>query len=361
MAKRDYYEVLGVSREASADEIRKAYRTLARKYHPDRNPGDSSSSEKFKEIGEAYSVLSDAEKRQTYDRVGSGFGFGEGGFPGGAPGGGAQGFGDLGDLFSQFFGGGGGGAGGRGRGRRGRPARGEDLVYELEIPFGTAVSGGRTTISVRRREACEPCKGTGSTSGRKPPACDTCHGSGQVSVSQGFFAIPRTCSACSGRGTKLTDPCRSCGGLGTVGRDRDITVNIPPGVDTGKKIRLAGQGHVGGGGSRPGDMILELRVAADQRLRRDGKNLLTRVSITLAQAIAGATIDVQCVDRTVKVKVPPGVQHGQKLRVRGQGVPGKREDSAGDLIVVLQIEMPRDLDAAQRKAVVDALSRPGTS
>jgi molecular chaperone DnaJ len=350
MGTRDYYEILGVPRAADEQAIRKAYRDLARKYHPDRNPGNQQAAERFKEVSEAYAVLSDAEKKAKYDQFGSADAAGFSGFEGFE---GFQGFqGGLGDLFGQIFGGGRGGRRGR------RPTRGEDLRYEAEIPFATAVRGGKQTIGIRHRERCQACNGTGSASGRTPPPCEQCGGSGQVTVSQGPFALPRTCPGCNGQGRQVKDPCRECRGLGVASRDRQITFRIPPGVDSGKSIRLAGQGHAGAGGAPPGDLLIELRVARDPNLRRDGRNLHTSVTIPLATAISGGSVEVQSVDQSVTLKIPPGVQPGQRLRLRGQGI-APPHGAPGDLIVEVKVELPRKLSARNRKILRDALERIG--
>jgi len=355
---KDYYNVLGVSKSASADDIRKAYRNLAKKYHPDRNPNNKAAEEKFKQVQEAYDVLGDETKKKQYDQMRDGAfaGFGPGGFQGYTtrPGGGAQfryedlsGFGDLGDLFSSIFGF---GAGPRaGRGAHG-PARGEDAQAEIEVPFEQAVSGGKMTFQISREEDCSRCNGSGMEPGSGSKTCPTCQGRGNVATSQGAFSISRPCPTCLGRGTVGGSACTRCGGTGAVSGTRSIAVNIPPGVSDGSKIRVAGQGQKGTQGGPPGDLILTVRVRQHPRLKRKGSDIYSEVTINLAQAVLGARVQVETLDGPVQLRIPPGMQPGKKLRLKGRGIKKLRGPGRGDHYVEVRVQIPESLSEAEREA-----------
>jgi molecular chaperone DnaJ len=355
MAKKDYYEILGVSKDAKPDEIKRAYRKLAKKYHPDNNPGNKVAEDKFKEISVAYDVLSDSEKRAKYDRMkdaAHGFDFGPEGYQQfytttGGKGFSAQdlgGFGDLGDLFSSFF-----DRGSRIRRERYGPRQGDDLTYEIEIPFEEAIRGGRRTIRVPGEEPCTACRGTGAAAGSKVTPCPECQGAGTVSLSQGGFAFSRPCPRCYGRGKIIQRPCPSCGGSGTVTREKTIAVKVPAGVDDGSKIRIAGQGEPGTAGGPPGDLILVVRLGRHRFFKRKGLNIYCEIPINIAQAALGSRMRVRTLDGAAMVKIPAGVQTGTSLRLKGRGVEGPGGQT-GDLFVKLTIATPQNLNARARKA-----------
>ncbi len=347
MSKADYYEVLGVSREASDQELKSAYRRLAMKFHPDRNPGDKAAEEKFKEASEAYQVLSDADKRAAYDR------YGHAGLNGGGPGGYGGGFGgavDLGDIFGDLFGemfnmGGG------GQQRQSRQRRGDDLRYDLEIRFEDALFGVETEVKIRRLQVCETCHGTGSASGRGPSTCPQCQGRGQIRYQQGFFSVARTCSACGGSGQIVTDPCNTCHGETRVTRESKLKVKVPAGVEEGTRIRYGGEGDAGRNGGPAGDLYIVLSVGAHDYFEREGNDLHCVVPISFPQAALGAEIEIPAPDGPVTVKVPEGTQSGKELRVRGKGVPHLNERGRGDLIVRVMVHTPKKLTRAQRELV----------
>lgn len=356
MAKRDYYEVLGISRSASQDEIKKAYRRLALRYHPDKNPDNSKEAEeKFKEVSEAYKVLSDSEKRQIYDQyghagleaeVGAGPGFGgfefdpfkifEEVF-------GRQSYG--GDLFGDFF-------GGRSRTRAGEAEPGRDLHYTLGIVFDEAAFGAEKDIQIPRHETCSTCTGSGIKPGSQPQTCPTCQGSGYVAISQGFFSMTRTCTQCRGRGTIIKDPCRDCRGTGRVKRTRKVKVKIPAGVDHGSRLRLAGEGEAGFRGGPPGDLYIGLRVRSHSIFKRDGNNIVCEVPISFAQAALGAEIKVPTLNGRVRVKIPPGTQTNKIFRLKGQGVPYLRSSGRGDQWVKVVVETPVNLTGEQKELLM---------
>jgi molecular chaperone DnaJ len=350
----DLYKVLGVSKKASDDEIKKAYRKLARKYHPDRNPDDSAAEEKFKEVQGAYDTLSDPDKRKEYDSGGGVFGgfgggpAGAGGGPfGGFPGGGGGGA-DFGDILSNLF--------GRGGGGRGQPQqqRGNDLETELSLSFDQAVNGAQVSVSVPKAERCTTCHGSGAKPGTAPVTCPRCEGRGIDAESQGFFSISQPCPQCGGAGQIVEDPCPTCGGSGLTRQTKRYKVNIPAGVKDGARIRLAGKGEAGPRGGPPGDLYVITRVSASPVFKRlDGGNLEVTVPITIAEALRGATIEVPTLDGTKKIKVPAGTKHGTVQRLRGEGPPKPRGKGHGDIRYRLEIEMPEVLTEEQRKAVDD--------
>lgn len=348
MAKQDYYEVLGVSRDASKDDIKRAYRKIAVKNHPDRNPGDKEAEQRFKEATEAYEVLADEQKRQAYDQ------FGFAGVEGSAGGGGPQDFsnvfrdfedifGDFGGIFDQFFGGG--GRRSRGGGGRGGAQRGADLRYELEVPFRDAVFGTKTEISYRRRVSCEKCEGTGAAPGSGKKTCPTCEGLGQVRRSSGFFSMATVCPTCEGSGFTLENPCDACGGQGVIEKNQRIKVTIPPGIDSGKRISISGQGDAGANGGPPGDLYVMIRVRPDENFQRKGDDLYCAIPISVTQAALGAEITVPTVeDKRVRLKVPPGTQNGRILRLRSEGVPRLgNPEKRGDMYIELHVMIPEKL------------------
>lgn len=340
MAKRDYYEVLGVSRTASGDEIKKAYRRLAMKHHPDRNKDDTSAEHKFKEAKEAYEVLSDSDKRATYDR------FGHDGLKtaaGGAGGFGAEGFSDIfGDVFGDIFGGG-------GRQRGSQVFRGADLGYELKLDLEKAVSGDSITIDVPTQVTCESCDGSGARKGTEPTQCQTCGGVGQVRMQQGFFSIQQTCPACKGAGTTITDPCPSCHGRGRVRKTRTLSVKVPAGVDDGDRIRLSGEGEAGRNGGPPGDLYVEIRVNPHKLFEREGADLSCEVPISMATATLGGEVELPTLDGHVSLKIPAGTQSGKVFRLRGKGVTTVRDARQGDLFAQVSVETPVNLTPEQKE------------
>jgi molecular chaperone DnaJ len=348
----DLYKVLGVSKKASDDEIKKAYRKLARKYHPDRNPDDAAAEEKFKEVQGAYDTLSDPEKREQYDAGGmfGGFGGGQGG-PGGGPfgpggfgtgGGGA----DFGDILSNIFGRGGGGGRAQAQQQRGR-----DLETELSLSFDQAVNGAQVSVSVPKAERCTTCHGSGAKPGTAPVTCPRCNGRGVDAESQGFFSISQPCPQCGGAGQIIEDPCPTCGGSGLTRQTKRYKVNIPAGVKDGARIRLAGKGEAGPRGGPPGDLYVTTRVTPSPIFKRlDGGNLEVTVPITIAEALRGATIEVPTLDGTKKIKVPAGTRHGTVQRLRGEGPPKPRGKGRGDVRYRLEIDVPQELTEEQQEA-----------
>ncbi|HEX8710678.1 MAG TPA: molecular chaperone DnaJ [Terracidiphilus sp.] len=348
MSKADYYEVLGVSRDASEQELKSAYRKQALKYHPDRNPGDHSAEEKFKQASEAYQVLSDADKRAAYDRFGHAGVSGGQGFPGG-PFGGGVGV-DLGDIFGDLFGemfNMGGGAGQR----TSRKQRGDDLRYDLTIDFEDAVFGTESEIKIRRLDTCATCNGSGSTSGRGPTVCGQCNGRGQIRFQQGFFSVARTCAACRGTGTVITDPCPTCRGEGRASAEFKLTVKVPAGVEEGTRIRYAGEGDAGRVGGPRGDLYIVLAIRQHDFFERRGHDLHCVIPISFPQAVLGAEIEIPGIDGPVALKIPEGTQSGRELRVRSRGVPYLNEKGQGDLVVQVVVQIPRKLSRAQRELV----------
>ena len=357
MTKVDYYEVLGVSRSAGDGEIKSAYRKLAMKYHPDRNPGDAAAEEKFKEAAEAYAVLADADKRQRYDR------FGHAGVGGAASGGGGfdpsvfSEFGDLSDILGGMFGFGDVFGGGR---RRGGPQRGADLRYDLEITFEEAARGTETHIQIPRQEACETCGGTGAAPGSSPTTCSQCHGQGQVRFQQGFFTVARTCGQCRGAGKIVTKPCKECRGAGLVQRERKLTVKIPAGIATGQQLRLQGEGEAGSAGGPSGHLYVVVQVQEHEYFRRDGMNLFCEVPVHFTTVALGGDVQVPTLDEPETVKVPEGTQTGTTFRLRGHGLPDVNGRGKGDLFATVQVQTPKKLSKDQRKLLeqlADALPK----
>ncbi|MED5492647.1 MAG: molecular chaperone DnaJ [Pseudomonadota bacterium] len=341
MSKRDYYEVLGVEKGASEADLKKAYRRLAMKFHPDRNPDDEKAEEKFKEATEAYEVLTDANKRAAYDQYGHAgvdpnMGAGGGGFGGGN-------FSDIfGDVFGDIFGGG-------GRGGRSSVQRGSDLRYTLELDLEEAVRGTSVTIRVPTLVGCETCDGTGAKKGTTPATCTTCGGHGQVRMQQGFFSVQQTCPRCHGTGKMITDPCNDCHGEGRVEKQKNLSVKVPAGVDTGDRIRLAGEGEAGVNGGPAGDLYVVVSVREHKIFQRDGKNLYCEVPISFVDAALGGELEVPTLDGRVKLKIPEGAQTGKLFRLRGKGVTPVRGGSPGDLLCRVVVETPVNLTKRQRE------------
>ncbi|HTR18284.1 MAG TPA: molecular chaperone DnaJ [Acetobacteraceae bacterium] len=347
MAKKDYYAVLEVAREASADDLKKAYRKLAMKYHPDRNPGDKAAEARFKEINEAYDVLKDEQKRAAYDRFGHAA-FEGGGGGGGGFGGGGFDFsqaGGLGDIFDQMFGD---FMGARGRGRT---RAGADIQARVEISLEEAFGGAKAQVRVPTRVNCEACSGTGSESkDRGSESCQTCGGAGKVRAQQGFFLIERTCPTCGGTGRVVRNPCRACHGAGTVQRERTLQVTVPPGVEDGTRIRLAGEGEAGGQGVPPGDLYVHVLVRPHEIFQRDGASVFCRVPLRMPQAALGGEIEVPVIDGSrAKVKIPAGTQTGEQFRLRGKGFSVLRSAARGDMIIQVVVETPQHLTRRQRE------------
>ncbi|MCI4410332.1 MAG: molecular chaperone DnaJ [Thiotrichales bacterium] len=343
MAKKDYYEVLGLSRTASEDEIKRAYKKLAMKHHPDRNPGDASAEEKFKEVKEAYEVLSDAQKRSAYDQFGHAgvdASMGGGGFGGGQSFGG--GFGGFGDIFSDIFGGG--GAGGFSG-----PRAGDDLEYRLTLTLEQAVAGAKIDIQVPRREVCDTCHGSGAEEGSSAEICTTCGGHGKVRVQQGFFVVERTCHVCHGKGKIIKKPCKTCHGEGFVTRNKTLTVSIPAGVDEGDRIRLSGQGEAGDVGAPPGDLYVRISLQPHTIFKRQGDTLFCEMPLSFTTAALGGEIEVPTLGGRVKLKIPAGTQTGRKFKIAGKGVKSVRSGRQGDLICQVHLETPVNLTSEQQE------------
>lgn len=346
---KDFYSTLGVKKDASADEIKKAYRKLAMQYHPDQNKGNAQAEAKFKEISEAYDILKDEQKRAAYDRFGSAAFDGSmgGGFGGG--GGRAGGFnpqdfaGSFGDIFEDMFG----SMGGRGRGQQ---DRGQDMQYTLEVSLEEAFKGKESLIKVPLNETCDGCKGSGSESGSGVENCATCDGHGRVRQQQGFFTIERTCPTCGGQGKIIKSPCKKCGGQGRVRKEKQLKVKIPPGVDHGRRIRLSGEGEAGIRGGARGDLYVLLVMKPHKFFRRDGANLFCRVPITIPRATLGGEIEVPVIEGTrTKVKIPAGTQTGQQFRLKGKGMTVLGSDARGDMFIEFFVETPVNLDKKQQE------------
>jgi len=346
MSKRDYYEVLGVERGSSGDDLKKAYRRLAMKYHPDRNPDDPDAEEKFKEASEAYEVLTDDQKRQTYDQ------FGHAGLDQ-SQGGGRSGFegnvGDIfGDVFGDIFG------GGRGRGSANGASRGSDLRYNMQLDLEQAVSGDTVEVRIPVLQACEDCDGSGAAPGTSPSTCPDCQGAGQVRVSQGFFSLQQTCPRCRGQGRVIIDPCRTCGGAARTEKRKTLSVRIPAGVDNGDRIRLTGEGEAGMNGGPPGDLYVQVEVRNHPIFERDGRNLYCEVPISIVDAALGGELEVPTLDGRVKLKIPSETQTGKVFRLRGKGVTQVRGGGLGDLLCKVLVETPVKLTDKQ-KALLEEL------
>ena len=337
--KRDYYEVLGVDKDADKGTLKKAYRKLAMKYHPDKNPGDEKAEARFKELGEAYAILSDAEKRQRYDHMGH-----AGVDPSMGGGAGAQGFdfNDLGDMFGSVFG----DFFGRGGGRASQ--QGRDLGYALDLDLEQVMHGSTVQIRVPTHVHCDTCGGSGAKKGSSAQDCDTCHGAGQVHMQQGFFAVQQACPSCNGQGRIIKDPCRSCHGEGRVRENKTLSVKIPAGVESGDRIRLSGEGEAGMMGARSGDLYVELTVRPHPLFHRDDNDLLCEVPVDFTLAALGGAIEVPTMDGKVKLKIPAETQSGQSFRLRGKGLPSRRGGRQGDMLCRIMVETPVGLDRKQR-------------
>ncbi len=346
MSKRDYYEVLGIDRQASDQEIKSAYRKLALKYHPDRNPGDHQAEERFKEAAEAYAILADAEKRGLYDR------FGHAGVSGAAAGAGAGFdptiFADFGDIFSglgdmfgfgDVFG---------GRRRRGGPQRGADLRYDLEISFDESYDGTETSIQIPREETCESCKGSGAAAGSSPETCPQCRGTGQLRYQQGFLTVARPCGTCRGTGRIISKPCQDCRGAGRIARDRKITVKIPPGIATGQRLRLYSEGEHGTAGGPPGDLYVVVHVQEHSLFHREGDDLYCEIPVTFPLLALGGELRVPTVKDEDTVTLPSGTQTGARFKLRGKGMPNVSGRGHGDLYVVVRAQVPKKLTRDQK-------------
>ena len=355
--KRDYYEVLGVSKGASDDEIKKAYRKLAKKYHPDMNPGDKEAEAKFKEVNEAYSILSDSDKRARYDQFGHAGvdpNYGAGG-PGGGFGGFDMGDIDLGDIFGSFFGGGFGGFGGSSSARRNGPQKGESLRASLTISFEEAAFGCEKEINLTRTEQCEACHGSGAEPGTTAETCPDCRGTGVVRVQQrtGGFAFSSTapCTRCRGTGKIIHTPCKACGGNGNVKKTKRVTVSIPAGIDEGQAVSLRGQGNAGKNGGPAGDLIVGIHIRPHPQFQRDGTTVLYEQPVTFYQAVMGAELEIPTIDGKVKYNLPAGTQTGTTFRLRGKGIPELRGRGRGDQYVTIRIQVPTSLNSEQKEAL----------
>ncbi len=350
--KRDYYEVLGISKGASAEEIKKAYKKMARKYHPDLNPGDKTAEEKFKEVNEAYEVLNDPEKKARYDQYGHAGvdpNFGAGGF------GGFEGnfdFGDLGDIFGSFFGG---GFGGGRRTNPNAPQRGESVRMSLAISFEEAAFGCEKAVSVERNEDCGACHGSGCAPGSSPETCPDCRGAGTVQVRRqtpmGVFASSAPCSRCGGKGTIIREPCRECRGSGHIRRRKTIQASIPAGIDNGQTISIRGQGNAGKNSGPAGDLLITITVRPHELFRREGTSVLCEAPITYTQAVLGAELEIPTIDGKVKYTLPEGTQTGTTFRLKGKGIPAINGRGRGDQYVTVYIETPRNLNKTQKEAL----------
>ena len=350
MAKADYYDQLGVDRSANAAELKSAYRKLAKKYHPDVNPGDAATEQKFKDVSEAYEVLKDEQSRAAYDQFGhaafeQGGPGGMGGFGGqGGMGGGFSGFGDIGDIFEEFFG----GSGGRGGQRRAR--RGDDLRTEVDISLQEAFDGTERQVNLTRAAACQSCSGSGAKPGTQPSTCPTCQGHGKVRAQQGFFTIERPCHDCQGSGQIIAEPCPDCRGGGQTREARNLAVSIPAGVEDGTRIRLSGEGNAGPNGAAYGDLYVFVNIAPHGILRRDGADLFCAMPVPFDIAVRGGAVNVPLMaDKTVKLTIPAGARTGQQFRLRGKGMPVLRARKFGDLYVQIEVETPTGLTREQKK------------
>jgi molecular chaperone DnaJ len=344
VSKRDYYDILGVGREAKDQDLKSAYRKLALKYHPDRNPGDAAAEERFKEAAEAYAVLSDPDKRSMYDRFGHAgvSGAGAGGFDPNAFAGFEDIFGNLGDLFGfgEMF-------GGRGR-RRGGPQRGSDLRYDLEISFEESFTGTETAIQIPREESCETCGGSGAAAGTAPEVCGQCRGSGQLRYQQGFLTVARPCSNCRGTGRVISRPCQACRGAGRIARERKITAKIPPGIATGQRLRLYGEGEHGSAGGPPGDLYVVVHVQEHPFFHREGDDLYCELPIAFPTLALGGEVRVPTMAGDEEIRVPAGTQPGARFKLRGKGMPNVSGRGVGDLYAIARVVVPKKLTKDQR-------------
>lgn len=348
MAKKDYYETLGVARDASEEDLKKAYRKLAMKYHPDRNPGDKKAEAAFKDINEAYDVLKDGEKRAAYDRYGHAAFEGGAGGPGGFAGGGPFGAGGFEDIFAEMFG----QFGARGRGGAGATGRGADLRTQVDISLEEAFGGTKKTINVQTSLQCEACGGTGAEgkSSAAQQTCTTCGGAGKVRAQQGFFLIERSCPTCGGTGRVIKNPCKVCQGAGRVQRERSLNVTIPPGVEDGTRIRLSGEGEAGLRGAPAGDLYVDVTVRPHPLFQRDGANIYVRVPLRMTQAALGGAVEVPTIDGgRSRITIPSGTQTGDQFRLRGKGFSMLRSAARGDMYVQVAVETPQNLSARQRE------------
>ena len=346
MAKRDFYDVLGLNRDASDDEIKKAYRKLAMKHHPDRNPDNPKAEDHFKEAKEAYEILSDGQKRAAYDQYGHAGVDQQAGMGGGFGGAGAGGFSDaFGGIFDEIFG----GSGGRGGGGRANVYRGADLRYNLEITLEQAAFGTETKIRIPTMEVCEPCKGSGAKAGTQPKTCPTCQGSGQVRLQQGFFSIQQTCPKCHGTGKFIAEPCGSCHGAGRTKQHKTLAVKIPSGVDEGDRIRLSGEGEHGINGGPSGDLYVQIHLKAHSVFQREQNDLHCEMPISFTTAALGGEIEIPTLDTVAKIKIPAETQSGKIFRLRGKGIKGVRSHAHGDLLCHVVVETPVDLTDRQKE------------
>jgi molecular chaperone DnaJ len=346
MAKRDFYEILGVNRDASDEEIKKSYRKLAMKHHPDRNPDNPAAEEKFKEGKEAYEILSDAQKRAAYDQYGHAGVDQQAGMGGGGFGGGGGGFGDaFGGIFDEIFG----GRGGSGGGGRSNIYRGADLRYNLEISLEQAAHGTETKIRIPTMESCEPCSGSGAKPGTQAKTCPTCNGSGQVRLQQGFFSIQQTCPKCHGTGRYIPDPCKPCGGTGRIKQHKTLAVKIPSGVDEGDRIRLVGEGEHGVNGGPPGDLYVQIHLKQHPVFTRDHNDLHCEMPISFTTAALGGEIEIPTLDGAASIKIPGETQSGRVFRLRGKGIKGVRSHTHGDLMCHVTVETPVNLTDRQKE------------
>ena len=344
MSKQDFYDVLGVSKEVDSNSLKSAYRRLAMKYHPDKNPGDSEAENKFKEISEAYEVLSNPEKKAAYDQYGHDAFTGPGGDQGGFSEGFGSGFGSFSDIFEDFFG------DATGQRNNERLKRGEDLKYEMSITLRDAYLGVKKEISYDTLVSCISCSGTGSENKDGIGSCGSCRGSGRIRASQGFFTVERTCPACGGSGQVITDPCRECNGEGRQRKNKNIEVSIPAGVEEGSRIRLAGEGTAGQNGAEDGDLYIFISIVSHELFDRDGTNIFCNVPISIYEASLGGSVEVPTVSGgRAKVKIPAGTQSGDQLRLSGKGMPALRSVSFGDMIITLNVEIPKNLSQKQKE------------
>ena len=364
MSKRDYYDVLGVERGTSEGELKKAYRKLAMECHPDRHPDDPAAEDRFKQVSEAYAVLSDSDKRARYDRFGHA---GLGGPGGGGPGADFGDLGNFGDLFNDLFGDIFGGGGGRGGSRRGRGQRGADLRYNLEISLDDVLNGCEPRLKIPRMNRCGTCSGSGAAEGSKPSRCSRCEGTGQLVFQQGFFRVNRPCDACGGAGEVISNPCPTCRGAGRVEGQQSIQVKVPPGIDEGARLRVTGEGEAGVAGGPPGDLYVVMVMREHSLFKREGTDLHLEVPVAFVQAVLGGEIEVPTLDGKVKLSIPEGTQSGRVLRLRGKGLPPlqPRLDPAqlkkmrGDLYVKVFVEVPTKLNVRQRELLEEFAAQSG--